>query len=74
MQTTSVAEAREKLAQLLQAVEQGEEVVIRRYSKPVARLIPYESVETVFPDLSDFRSKQSNATTSLADLRNEERY
>ena len=74
MQVVSVAEAREKLAQLLRAVEQGQEVVIRRYSRPIARLVPYEDGGVVFPDLSAFRSAQKDGSISLADLRNDERY
>ena len=36
----SVAEAKNRLTQLLRAVEQGESVVITRNGKPVAQLAP----------------------------------
>ena len=36
-------EAKNKLGSLLDRVESGEEIVITRHGKPVARLIPIES-------------------------------
>lgn len=38
--TYSVKEARNKLTQLLKAVEDGEEVVITRNGKPIADIVP----------------------------------
>ena len=67
-------EAREQIAKILQAVEQGEEVIIQRYRKPIARITPYSEPKPVFPDLSAFRTKQSRATTTLAEMREQERY
>jgi prevent-host-death family protein len=40
MSTVSVHEAKTHLSRLLQLVEAGEEVVIARAGKPVARLVP----------------------------------
>lgn len=37
-------EAKNKLAHLLDLVERGEEVVITRHGKPVARLMPFRPV------------------------------
>jgi len=68
------AEEREKITHLLKSVEQGEEVIIQRYQKPVARLVPYTEKTVSFPDLSSFRANQKPAKTSLADLRDEERF
>jgi prevent-host-death family protein len=42
MTTVNVQEAKTQLSQLLGLVEAGEEVVIARYGKPVARLIRVE--------------------------------
>jgi prevent-host-death family protein len=42
MITSTIDEARAQLAELIRAAEQGEEVVIARAGKPVARLLPYE--------------------------------
>ncbi len=36
----SVAEARNRLTELIRAVEQGEQVVITRHGKPVAQIAP----------------------------------
>lgn len=42
MTTVSVAEAKAQLSELLNRVERGEEVVITRRGKPVARISPTE--------------------------------
>ncbi len=42
-QTVNVHEAKTHLSRLLEAVERGEEVVIARSGKPVARLVPARS-------------------------------
>ncbi len=42
MITSTVDEARSKLANLIVLAEQGEEVIIAREGKPVARLVPYD--------------------------------
>jgi len=41
MQTVNVHEAKTHLSRLLERVEGGEEVIIARAGRPVARLIPY---------------------------------
>lgn len=74
MQVINVTEAREQIATILHAVEQGEEVIIQRYRKPIARITPYSETKPVFPDLSAFRTGQSQATTTLAEMREQERY
>jgi prevent-host-death family protein len=42
MSTFTVQQAKTQLSKLLAKVEVGEEVVIARGSKPIARLIPFE--------------------------------
>ena len=42
MSTFTVHQAKTQLSRLLAEVEAGEEVVIARGSKPVARLVPFE--------------------------------
>ncbi len=42
MITSTIDEAQSQLARLIMAAERGEEVVIARAGKPVARLLPYE--------------------------------
>jgi prevent-host-death family protein len=44
MRTVSAREANQSFSKLLQAVVEGEEVVITRRGKPVARLAPMEAV------------------------------
>lgn len=39
-QTLNVHEAKTQLSRLLERVEQGEEIVIARAGKPIARLVP----------------------------------
>jgi prevent-host-death family protein len=43
MRTVSAREANQRFSKLLQAVVEGEEVVITRRGKPVARLAPVET-------------------------------
>ena len=42
MREVSVYQAKTTLSALLQAVEQGEDVVITNRNRPVARLVPFE--------------------------------
>lgn len=53
MSTVTLADAKTHLSRLLDQVEAGEEVVITRRGKPVARLVP-EPKSTTF-DWSDLR-------------------
>ncbi len=39
--TVGAFEAKTKLSELLRRVEQGDEVIITRHGKPVARLLPH---------------------------------
>lgn len=48
-QTVNVHEAKTHLSRLLEAVERGEDVVIARAGKPVARLVPVRSRGTRRP-------------------------
>lgn len=41
MTTVNVHEAKTQLSRLLERVLQGEEIVIARYGKPVATLVPF---------------------------------
>ncbi|MFO1433115.1 MAG: type II toxin-antitoxin system Phd/YefM family antitoxin [Candidatus Competibacteraceae bacterium] len=46
MQIVNVYEAKTHLSRLLEQVAAGEEIVIAKAGKPLARLIPYEEQET----------------------------
>lgn len=43
VQQVNVHEAKTHLSRLLERVERGEEIIIGRAGKPVARLVPYRS-------------------------------
>ncbi len=77
MRNVSVREAREHISQLLASVERGEEVVISRHGKPVARLEPVEKMPH-FSNRTAFRSGlpqgKSNAADLVRRIRDEERY
>ena len=42
MQITNISEAKTQLSALIERVTKGEEVVIGKAGKPVAKLVPYE--------------------------------
>jgi prevent-host-death family protein len=44
MKTVGIFEAKRQLLALLDQVERGEEIVITRYGRPVARLVPVGAV------------------------------
>jgi len=53
---TNVNEVREQMAEYLSRAERGEEIIIKRYSRKVAKLVPYEeNIQKKLPDLSEFR-------------------
>jgi prevent-host-death family protein len=62
MTTISAFEAKTRFGDLLERVSRGEEIVITKHQKPVARLVPEGR-----PALSEVR----DAVSELASLRNE---
>jgi len=52
----NVKDAKGKLSSLLDRVEAGEEVIITRHGKEVARLISIRGKAKPLPSLADFRS------------------
>jgi len=77
MYSVNVREARERISRLLSEVERGEEIIISRHGRPIARLVPVER-ESRFSDRSGFRASLPSGRTGSADLvrkiRDEERY
>lgn len=59
MITVGVAEAKTQLSTLLDRVAGGEEVLITRHGKPIARLVPEQSVD---------RERVAAAVTRLKEL------
>lgn len=78
MKKVQVNEVREKLAKYLAEAEQGEEIIITKHSKPIARLMPMESKKSEFPDLTEFREKiqvkGKPMSEEVSEMRREERY
>ena len=42
MQITNISEAKASLSKLIEQVAQGQEVIIGKAGKPVAKLVPYD--------------------------------
>lgn len=64
MESVTALEAKTRFGQLLERVAQGEEVIITRHEKPVARLVPegrrnLESVRTAVADIFRLRREIS---------------
>ena len=74
----SVKETRKNFSSILDRTEKGEEIVILRRGKRVARLVPLNSAIKRLPDLSQFRASISVQRRGLSEAvsqgRNEERY
>ncbi|NBB93941.1 MAG: type II toxin-antitoxin system prevent-host-death family antitoxin [Gammaproteobacteria bacterium] len=79
MSATNIRDVRKNLSALLEQVERGEEVIISRRGKPVARLVNVHDTENVrFPSRADLRAALPAASKPagelLRDLRDEERF
>lgn len=64
MKTVSVTETKAHLSELLDRIEKGEEIVVARRGKPVARLMPVIPRKKPFPSLAEFRDKIPPLKTS----------
>ncbi|NGP52004.1 type II toxin-antitoxin system prevent-host-death family antitoxin [Thioalkalivibrio sp. XN8] len=78
MTMVNVRETRERLSRLLDAVAAGEEVVIMRHGRPVARLVPAGRGEIAFQSREALRAAlppmQRPAAAEARAGRDEERY
>ncbi len=74
----SVKEARAKFSSLLNRVKDGDEVIIRRRGKEIARLLAPRDEGKRLPSLSDFRrsirQKGEPLSAAVRKGRKEERY
>jgi prevent-host-death family protein len=74
----NVKEARTKISSLLDRTQKGEEVVIVRRGKRVARLVPIDNINRRLPDLRTFRNSLSVKGGALSKAviqgRSEDRY
>lgn len=78
MRTIGAFEAKNRLSELLQAVENGEEIMITKHGKPVARLAPVdqfdrEKVRKAIEELKELRKGRSLDGIKIKDLINEGR-
>jgi prevent-host-death family protein len=71
-------EARGKLSSLLKKVEKGDEIVVLRRGKQVARLVPFQRKQQHLPQLREFRAsikvKGRPLSAAIIHGREEERY
>jgi len=78
MRIVNVSETRENLADLLRAVEAGEEIIIMRRNRPIAKLVALVKPMSPFLDRSQLRSEippmRTTAARTIRELRDEERY
>ena len=78
MLEVSVKETRKNFSSLLDKTEQGEEIVILRRGKQIAKLAPLKNAGKRLPDLSQFRASISVRGKGLSDAvrlgRDEERF
>lgn len=73
MSTVTLAEAKTHLSHLLDQVEAGEEVVITRRGRPIARISPVEKPKHPIKSLAEFRSRMPGWRKSSSDLLREMR-
>ncbi len=74
----NVKEARARLSFLLKRVEKGDEVLLLRRGKKVARLVPVQTPQRPLPSLKEFRSsirlKGKPLSAVVIESREEERF
>jgi antitoxin (DNA-binding transcriptional repressor) of toxin-antitoxin stability system len=80
MLTVNLAHAKAHLSELLDKVESGEEIIITRYGKPVARIRQAVPPKKPLPleKLAAFRARMPHwgktSATLLREMRDDERY
>lgn len=78
MKKVQVNEVREHLAKYLAEAEMGEEILITKHNRPVARLMPVRREKSEFPDLGELRNKLKvrgkPVSRGIIDSRKNERY
>ncbi|MHB1403552.1 MAG: type II toxin-antitoxin system Phd/YefM family antitoxin [Thiobacillus sp.] len=68
MHTVSLSKAKSNLSQLLRRVEAGEEVVITRRGKPIARITPVERPKLAVKSLAAFRRRMPRWRKASSEL------
>jgi prevent-host-death family protein len=74
----SVKETRKNFSSLLDKTEKGEEILITRRGKRIAKIVPLKNTSKHLPDLSQFRAsisvKSEGLSNAVCQNRDEERY
>jgi prevent-host-death family protein len=73
MKHVGIKETRQQLPDLIDRVEAGEEIVITRQGRPVARLVPAPRPRKFLPSLAEFRKRMGRPGTPAERLLREER-
>jgi prevent-host-death family protein len=68
-----IKQARQELPDLIDRAEAGEEIMITRQGKPVAKLVAAPKTVKALPPLAQFRRQISRIGTAAAKLLREER-
>jgi prevent-host-death family protein len=71
MKHVGIKQARQELPSLIDRAEAGEEVIITRQGKPVAKLIAAPKTSKLLPSLVDFRGRLQTGTPAAQLLRDE---
>jgi antitoxin (DNA-binding transcriptional repressor) of toxin-antitoxin stability system len=78
MTQITIEEATQNLYKLIEQVAKGEQFILMKEGKEIARLLPPQQVKKVFPSLNDFRKsiglKGSSMSTTILAERENERY
>jgi prevent-host-death family protein len=73
MKQVGIKQARQELPDLIDRAEAGEEVIITRQGKPVAKLVSAPRALKPLPSLAEFRRGAGRLGTPAAQLVREER-
>lgn len=67
MLNVNLADAKSRLSELVDRVEKGEEIVITRHGRPVARLLALERPKKPIPSMAEFRARMPKLKESLSE-------
>ena len=73
MKHVGIKQARQELPDLIDRAEAGEEIIITRQGKPVAKLVAAPKALKPLPSLAEFRRDLGRGGTPAAQLVREER-
>ena len=68
MRTVSLAEAKTNLSEILNQVQDGEEIIVTRRGRPVARIAPVPKALKPLESRAEFRACLRNMKSSTTEL------